>query len=185
VSHNNAPIDFIGPPLAAVGPAAARGFLVLSSIKVACRALGYHCAALSAYWWVSCNTHSKGRQVSSIMDVVLRGAPTQDLTPLLGHLIWPHQAAPSTMLVTNTAQYLWYLPCNKHLRILTVQGARKQAADSFGQLSPCERCAIPYRSVGPEPQPNDVHRSYYEQVVWLQLECVLESGPIMQHMFHA
>jgi hypothetical protein len=130
----------------------------------------------------SAATRTARADTGSIMNVVLRGAPAQDLTPLLGHLIWPHQAASSTMLVTNTTHYLWYLPCHKHLRILTVQGARKQAADAFGQLSACERCAIPYRSVGPEPQPNDVHRSYCEQVAWLQLECVLESVPVTQHM---
>jgi hypothetical protein len=119
------------------------------------------------------------------MDFVCRGAPAQDLSSQLAHLLWPHQNVPTTMLVTDTSHYFWHLPCKKHLRILTVQGAKRQVQDgagTIGQLSACERCAIPYRSVGPETQPDDVHRSYYEQVAWLQLEYVLESVCILQPM---
>jgi hypothetical protein len=119
------------------------------------------------------------------MDVIPRGAPALDLTAQLGHLLWPHQNIPTTMLVTDTRHYFWQLPCKNHLRILTIQGARKQVQDGVvgcRQLSTCERCAIPYRSVGPETQPDDVHRSYYEQVAWLQLEYVLESQSILHHM---
>jgi very-short-patch-repair endonuclease len=117
------------------------------------------------------------------MNAVVKGAPVLDLTPSLGHLLWPHQHTPDKMLITDTAQYYWNLSCNKHVRILTIQGAKRQVDDQrhVGLLSTCERCSCAYK-LGPEPLPDDIHRSYYEQVAWLKLEDVLASAQVMQYM---
>jgi hypothetical protein len=119
------------------------------------------------------------------MDGVARGAPVKDLSNQLGHLLWEHQPAPGTLLVGDPAQHYWKLQClHGHLRLLTVQGAKKQVEDSkhLGQLSACERCPCTYRLQGPQPQPDELHRSYYEQAAWLQLERVLETDDIVQYM---
>jgi hypothetical protein len=119
------------------------------------------------------------------MDGVVQGAPAKDLRNQLGHLLWEHQAAPTALLVGDPKQYYWKLQClHGHLRLLTVQSAKKQVEDGrhLGQLSACERCPCAYRLHGPETQPEDLHRSYYEQAAWLELERVLAAGNIVEYM---
>jgi very-short-patch-repair endonuclease len=122
--------------------------------------------------------------VGMAQGVVPKGAPTQDLTPVLGHLIWQHnQHVPAIMVISDTSPYFWKLSCNKHVRILTIQGAKRQVDDQrhIGLMSACERCSCAYK-LGPAPLPSDIHRSYYEQVAWLNLEHVLASAEVMQYM---
>lgn len=104
--------------------------------------------------------------------------------PLLGGLLWQHQLLPRQLLVSGR-QYYWMLPCRKHLRLISVQAAARQAVeqhDGQWQLHDCERCSCSYKTVGPEPSASDVHRSYYEQCCWLYLESVLDRPDVMQHM---
>jgi hypothetical protein len=120
-----------------------------------------------------------------MLDGVARGAPAKDLRDQLGHLLWEDQPTPAALLVTDPAQYFWALQCmHGHLRLLTVQAAKRQVEDSkhLGQLSACERCPCAYRVQGPAPLPDELHRSYCEQVAWLQLERVLKSDNIQRHM---
>lgn len=116
------------------------------------------------------------------MNVAL-GHPTKDLSSLLRHHLWPSQHMPDTLLVSNPSRLMWLLACQKHLRCMTVQAAARQVRDPKhpGQLAKCERCTCSYKH-GPEPLPDDKHRSYWEQVAWIQLERVLQLDDVHHYM---
>jgi hypothetical protein len=113
------------------------------------------------------------------------GTSGKDLMPLLGGFLWQHQQLPNRLLVSGK-KYFWWLPCNKHLRWISVQAAARQVAecehDAPKQLHACERCGSTYRTFGPEPDASDVHRSYYEQCCWLYLEHVLDMPEVKHGM---
>jgi very-short-patch-repair endonuclease len=107
------------------------------------------------------------------------GAKQKDLTAELGALVWP--SAPAKLIVTNTDRLFWKLPCQLHLRYMSIQAAKRQLENSKhpGALSPCERCSVGnYRSC-PEPQA-DLHRSYFELMTWLAVEHAL-CTPAVDH----
>lgn len=58
----------------------------------------------------------------------------------------------------------------------------KELHQGHWELADCERCTCSYKTVGPEPDPQSVHRSYYEQCCWLHLEHVLAINDVVQHM---
>lgn len=115
------------------------------------------------------------------------GISGHDLMLVLGGLLWQHQELPTQLLVSGK-QYYWMLPCKKHLRLLSVQAAARQAVedqDGQWQLQECERCSCSYKTRGPAPAACDVHRSYYEQCCWLYLELVLDRPEVRQCMLAA
>lgn len=112
------------------------------------------------------------------------GTAGNDLLPVLGPLLWQHQMLPNHLLVSGK-QYYWLLPCKRHVRFISVQAAARHVSkDDDGQwkLPACERCACSYKTVGPEPNASDVHRSYYEQCCWLHLEHVLDRPEVRHGM---
>jgi hypothetical protein len=111
------------------------------------------------------------------------GAPVKDLGPCVRQHLWQMQQVPEMMLVSDTTKHMWLLRCHKHLRMMTVQAAFRQISDArhLLQLAQCERCTSSYKQ-GPEPSPNEKHRSYWEQVAWLQLEGVLMLDGVLHHM---
>jgi hypothetical protein len=116
------------------------------------------------------------------MDVAL-GPPTKDLGPRVRQHMWMMQPQPTMVLVSDSTKYMWMLRCRKHLRMMTVQAAFRQLNDPkhLAQLAPCERCTSSYK-LGPQPLPDEKHRSYWEQVAWLQLESVLMLDGVQHHM---
>jgi hypothetical protein len=116
------------------------------------------------------------------MDVAL-GHPTRDLSPSLRQHLWSSQQFPEMLLVSDPSRYMWLLGCQKHLRCMTVQAACRQHQNPkhYGQLAQCERCTCSYK-LGPEPLPDDKHRSYWEQVAWIQLERVLQLVDVKHYM---
>jgi hypothetical protein len=93
------------------------------------------------------------------------------------------QILPEMLLLSDPSRYMWLLECEKHVRCMTVQAAYRQHQDPKhpGQLANCERCICSYRH-GPEPLPGEKHRSYWEQVAWVQLERVLQLENVQQYM---
>jgi hypothetical protein len=113
------------------------------------------------------------------------GQPSKDLMPQLGCMLWEGQQQPAKLLVSCKQQYYWWLPCKKHLRLMTCQAAMKQLqlANSQGMLVPCERCGIGNYAVhGAVPLPDDIRRSYWETLAWLALEHSLDSANIRQYI---
>lgn len=100
------------------------------------------------------------------------GAKQKDLTTALGALVWP--SAPAKLIVTNTDRLFWKLPCQLHLRYMSIQAAKRQLENPKHPcaLSPCERCSVGNYRACPEPQA-DVHRSYFELMTWLAVERAL------------
>jgi Protein of unknown function (DUF559) len=116
------------------------------------------------------------------MDVPL-GHPVKDLWPCLGQHFWRLQPQPKMLRVSDATKYMWVLKCQKHLRLMTVQAALRQVHDPKHpeQLKKCERCTCSYRH-GPQPLPDERHRSYWEQVAWVQLEKVLQLHEVQSYM---
>jgi hypothetical protein len=109
------------------------------------------------------------------------GAKEKDLTSALGALVWP--SAPSKLIVTNTNKLYWKLPCQLHLRHMTIQAAKRQLENPkhIGKLTPCERCSVGNYRLHPEPQP-DVHRSFFELMTWLAVEAALCTPAVMHYI---
>jgi very-short-patch-repair endonuclease len=115
--------------------------------------------------------------------VVPLGHPGNDLGQYLRQHLWRSQPQPKVLRVSDATKYMWVLRCQKHLRLMTVQAAFRQLHDPKhpGQLTQCERCTCSYRH-SPEPLPDERHRSYWEQVAWVQLENVLRLKEVQEHM---
>ena len=118
-------------------------------------------------------------------DITL-GHPGNDLGPCLRQHLWQLQQQPQVLLISDAAKYMWVLNCHKHLRLMTVQAASRQLQDPKhpGELTKCERCTCSYR-LCPEPLPDERHRSYWEQVAWVQLENVLQLKEVQEYMCEA
>jgi hypothetical protein len=111
------------------------------------------------------------------------GAKHKDLSNLLGALVWP--CVPARFVVTNTQKLYWILPCTKHLRLMTIQAAKKQLQDPKhpGILTACERCSVgAYRQHPHDPQTHDKHRSRYEILTWLAVEAALCTRDVEKHI---
>jgi hypothetical protein len=120
------------------------------------------------------------------------GAPKKDLGAALGHFLWEgHQLqgrADVLLTVSNKQHMYWWLECKKHLRLLTCQGAMKQLQlpTSNGMLQRCERCSVGnYAKHGPDVVPDDKHRSIWEQLAWLAIECTLSEHIVSNHIIAA
>jgi hypothetical protein len=101
----------------------------------------------------------------------------------LGPMLWQQQELPTRLFIT-AKQYLWWLPCRVHLRLLSVQAVVRQAKkskDRLWELLPCERCSCSYMAVGPEPNA-DGTRSFFAQCCWKWLEHVLIVSDVLDKM---
>lgn len=105
--------------------------------------------------------------------------------PELGGLLWQQQQLPNTLLISGK-QYYWWLACKKHVRLLSVQAADKQAKTHMVmhtgtlQLAACERCTCNYHQ--PEPDASDNKKSFYAQTCWKWLDHVLDAHDVVQSM---
>ncbi len=117
------------------------------------------------------------------------GAPKKDLGAALGHFLWEghkQQGMADVLLTVSNKQHMyWWLECRKHLRLMTCQGAMKQLQlpTANGMLQKCERCSVGnYAENGPDVVPDDKHRSIWEQLAWLAIECTLSEHIVSNHI---
>ena len=85
---------------------------------------------------------------------------------------------PMELVITDTQQYYWHLPCTKHLCFQTIQACIRQVIAHDGRLRDCLRCGSSYRW-GAEPSKGRLD-SYWVQVAWTSMDWALEQ-PYVQH----
>jgi hypothetical protein len=88
------------------------------------------------------------------------------------------------LIISDTQQYYWMLPCGQHVSFQGVQATMKQLKDTrrtpLGQLHPCLRCASPHKH-GPEPT-GVRNMSMWVQQTWSSLEALLANPVIAAAM---
>lgn len=108
-----------------------------------------------------------------------------DLMQDLGPLLWQHQQIPARLLISSR-QYYWWLPCRKHLRLVSVQAVvrqHKKLPGGLWELATCERCSCDYKTGGPEPnQQGKGTSSMFAQACWKHMEWVLDAPHVLLQM---
>lgn len=112
--------------------------------------------------------------------VAATGRPPAALDVYLRSHLVPVRDLPAELHISDTQQYYWHLPCNKHLCFQTIQACIRQVIAHDGQLRACLRCGSSYR-LGAEPS-RDRLTSYWVQVVWSSLEWALEQAEVQDAM---
>jgi hypothetical protein len=107
-----------------------------------------------------------------------RGRPPIALDDYLRSNLLLGKGQPVELIISDTHQYYWDLPCSKHLCFQTIQACIRQVIAHDGHLRDCLRCGSSYKW-GAEPS-KDRLASYWVQVAWTSMEWALEQ-PAVKH----